>query len=121
MYVTNLVKCSPPNDRDPKPNEIESCSKWLTQELSIIKPKYVVTIGYHATNYLMPGVTLEMVHGIPFQRNNGQVLIPVYHPAAGFHQPTIMLQVQLDFRAVAEIVKGNRMPRHAEDEFAGKE
>ena len=121
VYTTNLVKCYTLGDRDPKPNEIEACSKWLAQELSIIKPKYVVTIGYHATNHFIPGVTLEMVHGIPFQRNNGQIVIPCYHPAAGFHQPTTMLQVQLDFRAVDEIIKGNRAPRHIEDEYAGKE
>lgn len=120
QYVTNLVKCHPPGDKNPTNAQIETCSRWLELEIAVVDPKYIITIGYFSTNYFLPGVTLESVHGIPFEVND-RVVIPIYHPAAGFHQPATMLNVQLDFRTVAEIVKGNLPTRHLEDEYAGRE
>lgn len=120
QYVTNLIKCHPPGDKNPTPTQIEACSKWLERELDQVNPSYIVTIGYFATNYFLPGTTLEAVHGIPFEVDD-RVIIPIYHPAAGFHQPATMMNVHLDFRTVAEIVKGNLPTRHLEDEYAGRE
>lgn len=120
QYVTNLVKCHPPGDKNPTPAQIEACSHWLDAEVEYVSPDIIVTIGYFSTNYFLPGTTLEHVHGIPFKVNE-RLIIPIYHPAAGFHRPDIMLNVHLDFRTVAEIVKGNLPTRHLEDEYKGKE
>lgn len=120
QYVTNLVKCHPPGDKNPTPIQIEACSKWLTNEIIYVQPDIIVTIGYFSTNYFLPGTTLETVHGIPFEVD-GRVIIPIYHPAAGFHRPDVMMNVHLDFRTVAEIVKGNLPIRHLEDEYEGRE
>lgn len=120
VYVTNIVKCRPVNNKNPSPHQLQACAKWLDAELELIKPKFVIAVGYFATQYFLPGATLESVHGIPFQTGD-YVTIPIYHPASGFHDGSRMLNIQLDFRTVAEIVKGNLPTRHLEDEYGGRE
>lgn len=120
VYLTNAVKCHGLNDRDPKPDEVEACAKWLDMEIELVDPKYIIAIGAYAARHFIDGVNMETHHGIPFQVD-GRVVVPVYHVASGFHAPETMLRVQLDTRAVAEIIKGNRAPRHIENEYAGKE
>lgn len=120
QYITNLVKCRVPNNGNPKPYQIEACSNWLDKEVKHVNPGIIVAIGHFSTNYFLPGSTLETVHGIPFEKD-GRVIIPIYHPAAGFHKPDVMMRIHLDFRTVAEIVKGKLPTRHMEDEYAGKE
>jgi uracil-DNA glycosylase family 4 len=120
VYLTNAIKCHAPNDRDPRPEEVEACAKWLDMEVELVNPKYIVAIGAYSTRHFLGDVALEVVHGIPFSVDE-RTVIPIYHVASGFHAPETMLRVHLDMRAVAEIVKGSRPARHIEDEYAGRE
>lgn len=120
VYVTNTVRCHPLGNKNPTSAQLQACAKWLDMEIEIVNPKFIVALGYFATQHFIPGATLEAVHGIPFQIGE-RVIIPVFHIASGFHDSSRMLHIQLDFRAIAEIVKGNLPTRHIADEYAGKE
>jgi len=121
IYVTNIVKCRPDKNRDPSDVEIAGCSEWLREELRRVQPRFIVTVGRIATQYFLEGSTMEQTHGLPFLMPEGDVIIPVYHPAYGLHSPEKMLLVQADFEAVGEIVAGKRPLISPVDEWAGKE
>lgn len=121
IYVTNVVKCRPKDNRDPKQEEIDACSFWLEQEINLVEPKIIITMGRFSTQWFLGNVKMEQVHGIPFQMESGIIVIPIYHVAAGLHQPTTMLMIQSDFQAIRDVISGKRPPRHIEDPFAGKE
>jgi len=105
-YLNNLVKCHPPNDRDPRPSEIAACGKILDQEIININPKYIATLGRYSTRYFLgDDANLERVHGVPIERN-GRIIIPIYHPAAGMHNTTLMTQIADDFTALGRLVRG---------------
>lgn len=120
VYVTNLIKCHPPDDRDPTEEEITNCSYWLERDVMVCQPKFIVTLGRPATRFFLGNVDMEDVHGIPFPtevEGLGQVtIIPCYHPAAGLHQPQTAIMVNDDLTAVVDIVRGRRPTRHVEDQ-----
>jgi len=98
VYIGNTVKCRPPGNRDPEPDEISSCNPWLEQQLELIRPKVIVTLGNFATKLLLDtkeGITKLRGKSYPFR---GGVLIPTFHPAAvlrGGGEP--MAQMRADF------------------------
>ena len=98
VYIGNTVKCRPPGNRDPEPDEISACNPWLEQQLDLIQPKVVVTLGNFATKLLLEtkeGITKLRGKSYPFR---GGVLIPTFHPAAvlrGGGEP--MAQMRADF------------------------
>lgn len=82
FYIANVVKCRPPNNRDPKPVEIEACWSWLDQQLAIIDPKVIVTLGNFATRTLLKttvGITKLRGRVHEFE---GRLLVPTFHPSA---------------------------------------
>ena len=82
VYIMNTVKCRPPGNRDPQPNEIDACNPWLELQLDLIAPKVVVTLGNFATKLLLQtseGITKVRGRTYPFR---GSVLVPTFHPAA---------------------------------------
>lgn len=86
VYITNIVKYRPPDNRDPFDNEIEACQQWLDRQIEIISPKIIVTLGRFSMAKFIPGVTISKVHGeARFVDFNGQryIVFPMYHPAAG--------------------------------------
>lgn len=99
-WVTNVVKCRPPANREPTAEEEAICtSHHLAVELRVVAPLVVVAIGKHATSYLLPGAEFGRVHGIPHRRG-GRVVLPVYHPAASFHNSAVRAIVERDFSAL---------------------
>ena len=98
VYIANCVKCRPPGNRDPEPDEISSCNPWLERQLELIKPKVIVTLGNFATKLLLEtkeGITKLRGKSYPFR---GGVLIPTFHPAAvlrGGGEP--LAQMRADF------------------------
>jgi len=120
-YLTNVIKCRPPGNKDPKPEQIAACSPWLEQEIRMVQPELIILMGRFATHWFLPEWNMELCHGIPFQDEVGRILIPTYHVAAGLHQPSTMLAIQSDFKAIKDVLAGVRPPRHIEDPFNGKE
>lgn len=124
VVITNVVKCRPPHNSDPKPEHIRACSMWLEMELATVRPAVVVALGRFSANYMLNrGVktgageqyAMEHVHGIPFQRDF--TILPAYHPAAGMHDTAKLRQIFDDFAALGELLQGadpkSMMPQDA--------
>lgn len=84
VYITNIVKYRPPNNRDPFPDEKSAFLPYLQSQLDIIQPKVVVTLGRHSLNCFLPDLQISQVHGQP-KRYKGQVYLPLFHPAAALY------------------------------------
>lgn len=95
VYIANVVKCRPPSNRDPLPDEIEACRKWLDQQIEVIKPKVIVTLGRHSMARFFPGATISRVHGTG-RRGDGMAYFAMYHPAAALHQGSLRATIMED-------------------------
>jgi len=116
MYITNVIKCRCPENRDPEPAELAACSRWLQQEIAQLRPRIIATVGAIATREFLPGSIMPVVHGRVFDTTYADmpcVVVPVYHPAAGLHNPAVMHNVQADFKILAQAVLGNIEPEPA--------
>jgi DNA polymerase len=100
VYITNVLKCRPPQNRDPLPNEVESCSVFLQRQLEWIRPKVVLILGRHALERLLPGQgPISRVHGTFVERGE-TAYVPLYHPAAALHNGALVNDLQADFDKV---------------------
>lgn len=104
IYITNIVKYRPPNNRDPLPEEKEAFLPYLQRQLDIIGPKLIVTLGRHSMDVLLPGLKISQVHGEP-KRYNGQVYLPLFHPAAALYNGGMRQTLLDDFSKVPIILK----------------
>ena len=108
VYVANVVKCRPPGNRDPQPDEIEACERHLFRQLELVQPKLVATLGNFATKLLsgkQHGIT--RVHGRPQEATVGGrsvVLYPLFHPAAALYTPAMLRTLEEDFRRIPELL-----------------
>jgi uracil-DNA glycosylase family 4 len=110
VYITNIVKYRPPNNRDPYPEEKAAFLPYLSAQLEVIKPKLVVTLGRHSMDSLLPGLQISKVHGQP-KRYNGQVYMPLFHPAAALYNGGMRKTLMEDFAKVTAVL------RKIEDDF----
>ena len=100
VYITNVLKCRPPMNRDPMPNEAEACSPYLARQLELIRPKVVLILGRHAMERLMPGQgSISRVHGSLVMRG-AVAYVPLYHPAAALHNGSLVADLERDFDKV---------------------
>ncbi|MCK5332859.1 uracil-DNA glycosylase [Candidatus Parcubacteria bacterium] len=104
VYIANVVKCRPPENRDPKPEEVVMCKDWLNQQIEIIKPKLIVLLGRHSMDRFLPGQKISVDHGKP-KRYNGRIYYPVYHPAATLYKRSLLEELQKDFQKIPKIIK----------------
>ncbi len=106
VFITNIVKQRPPNNRDPLPEEIEKHWPLLMKQVEIIDPKIIVILGRHSMSKLLPGVgTISQVHGKPFRRKDGRVYLPLYHPAAALYNGGLRQTLLDDFAKIPLIIK----------------
>ena len=88
VFITNVVKCRPPGNRDPQPDEIAACSDYLSRQTAALKPRVIVTLGRYSLGRFLPGQPISRIHGVA--RKVGTVTVfPMYHPAAALHQPAL--------------------------------
>ena len=100
VYITNVLKCRPPMNRDPMPNEVEACSPYLKQQLDLVQPKVVLILGRHALERLMPGQgSISRIHGSLIRRGD-VAYVPLYHPAAALHNGSLVADLERDFDAL---------------------
>jgi DNA polymerase len=107
VYITNVVKYRPPNNRDPKPAEKKAFMPYLLKQLEIIKPKAVITLGRHSMEYFLPGAIIGDIHGQPHKvKIDGDELtiIPLYHPAAALYNGGLRQTLIDDFMRVPDII-----------------
>lgn len=84
VYIANVVKHRPPGNRDPLPDELEACWPYLQEQIGVIRPKIIVTLGRHSLARFLPGKVISQAHGAPL-RVSGMVYFPMYHPAAALY------------------------------------
>jgi len=108
VFIANTVKCRPPNNRDPHPNEIESCRQYLHRQVELIEPNVICTLGNHATKLLRGDPTgISRVHGQPEVLVIGSRAIrlyPLYHPAAALYTPSNMVMLRADFQRIPALL-----------------
>jgi DNA polymerase len=99
VFIANVIKSRPPNNRDPLPEEIGACAAWLTQQLEIVQPHLIVTLGRYSMARFLPGTVISRAHGQP-RKVNGQWVVPMYHPAAALHQGSLRRTIEDDFKKI---------------------
>jgi len=107
VYITNIVKYRPPNNRDPLPEEKKAFWPYLLKQLQIIQPKVVVTLGRHSMEYFLPDMKISQIHGQPKRIQFGDeklVIVPLYHPAAALYNGSMRQTLIDDFLNVPKIV-----------------
>jgi uracil-DNA glycosylase family 4 len=114
VYIANVIKCRPPGNRDPMPDEIEACEGHLFRQVELIQPKLVATLGNFATKLLSgKQVGITRVHGQDQQVTLGGrsvVLYPLYHPAAALYTPAMLKVLEEDFRRIPELIGRGAAP-----------
>ena len=115
VYITNVVKCRPPGNRDPKPEEVEICTNsYLDRQLQAINPKVIVTLGRYSMSRFLPNAKISNVHGQPL-RAKGCLVVPMYHPAAALHQASLKPVIERDFSRLPELIaKASDAPEYSE-------
>jgi uracil-DNA glycosylase len=114
VYIANVLKCRPPGNRDPQPDEIESCEPHLFRQIELIQPRVVATLGNFATKLLSGKPTgITRVHGQEQEvtlGGNRVLLYPLYHPAAALYTPAMLNVLQEDFRRIPELMGREEIP-----------
>jgi len=104
VFIANMVKCRPPNNRDPLPSEISACSKYLDRQIQLIDPKLIVTLGRFSLAKFFPTDTISKVHG-RLRKLQGMNIYPMLHPAAALHKKEFKNVIEEDFRAIPNLLK----------------
>lgn len=103
VYISNVVKCRPPGNRDPQPDEIAACKPHLDKQIDLIRPRLVVTLGRFSMQRYFPGASISRVHGQP-KRVGNVIYYPMFHPAAALHQPRWRSLVEEDILRIPELL-----------------
>ncbi len=109
IYITNIVKYRPPNNRDPLPEEIASCQEWLMEQIKIIQPKIIVTLGRHALTHFISDKKISEAHGQAFRKTfpdiGTLVFFALYHPAAALYNGSMRETLMRDFRKIPKVLE----------------
>ena len=104
VFIANVIKCRPPGNRDPLPEEIEACKPYLDRQIELIQPQLVVTLGRFSMARAFPKARISRIHGQP-RKIGGVIYYPMYHPAAALHQPSLRPTVEEDMRRIPELIE----------------
>ena len=104
VFITNVVKCRPPENRDPELDELTACSVYLDRQIETIDPHVIVTLGRISMAKFLPAARISSVHGHAF-KVNGRLVVPMYHPAAALHQPSLKTTLIADFAALMKVIE----------------
>ncbi|MDD3006472.1 MAG: uracil-DNA glycosylase [Candidatus Pacebacteria bacterium] len=103
VFIANVVKCRPPLNRDPLPEEVAACADFLQRQVTLIRPKIIILLGRHAMDRFIPGLKISLDHGKP-KRKDGNVYFPIYHPAATIYNRALIEELQKDFKKIPKII-----------------
>jgi DNA polymerase len=103
VFITNIVKCRPPGNRDPLPDEIAACQPYLDTQIATIDPLMIVTLGRYSMAKWFPNDRISRIHGQP-RVFGDRVVVPMYHPAAALHQSSLRATVEADFQKLPRIL-----------------
>ena len=103
VFITNVVKCRPPGNRDPEPVEIAACNDYLDRQIAAINPPVIVTLGRHSMAKFFGNEKISVIHGRA-RKIDGRICIAMYHPAAGLHQASLKDTIRADFKKIPVII-----------------
>jgi DNA polymerase len=103
VYICNVIKCRPPGNRDPLPEEIEACKPYLDRQIELLSPRMIVTLGRFSMERYFPGAKISHIHGEP-RKVGGIIYYPMYHPAAALHQPKWRQVVKEDMSKIPQVL-----------------
>ena len=106
VYVTNVVKCRPPGNRDPLPAEIEACGAFLGRQIAQVNPRVIATLGRFSMAPWFPGQRISQIHGRPIEAG-GRTIVPMYHPAAALRDGSLRAVMKADFAQIPDLLRGN--------------
>jgi uracil-DNA glycosylase len=108
VWISNVVKCRPPGNRDPLPDEIEICtSNYLQHQIEIVNPSIIVTLGRHSMGLFFKGAKITQIHG-QMRKVGDRFVIAMFHPAAALHQVSLKSTIMADFAKLPELLKEAR-------------
>jgi len=105
VFITNIVKCRPPENRDPMVDEVRSCSPYLERQIKSINPKLIITLGRFASEFFISDGKISQIHGVP-HRVKGLLVFPLYHPAAALRATGVAEALRSDFRKIPKVLAG---------------
>ncbi len=115
VYIANTLKCRPPENRDPLPEELSACTPYLFKQIELIRPRIICTLGNHATRTLLrTGTGISQLHG-KLIRKGGLAYVPLFHPAAALHKPPLKAVLVEDFQRLKEHLDAERVRWEAEE------
>ena len=122
VWIGNVVKCRPPGNRDPLPEELAACNEHLEKQIAAINPKIIITLGRYSMAKFMPGVKISQVHG-QMRRVGDRFVIAMFHPAAALHQAALRPTIENDFAQLPRLLEQARtvLKRTSSAAEAGKE
>ena len=103
VYIANVIKCRPTDNRDPLPTEIQNCRKWLNRQIELIRPKIIVTLGRYSMVMFFPGKSISKIHGTAIKRDD-VIYYAMYHPAAALHQQSLRQAIEEDMRKIPSLL-----------------
>ncbi len=103
VYICNVIKCRPPGNRDPLPEEIETCKPYLDRQIELLAPRMIVTLGRFSMERYFPGAKISQIHGQP-RKVEGIIYYPMYHPAAALHQPRWRQVIKEDMLKIPQLL-----------------
>ncbi len=107
VWITNIVKCRPPGNRDPLPEEVAACSGYLDRQIAAVDPSIIITLGRHSMGKYMPGAKITAVHG-QMRKVGDRYVIAMFHPAAALHQASLKPAVLSDFAKLPQLLEQAR-------------
>lgn len=119
VFITNVVKHRPPDNRAPMKDEARACMVYLLQQIKVIKPKIIVPLGRTALEIFLKDTLISESHGVPY-KNGSRVIFPLYHPAAALRSKSIMETLAKDFKNLPKIIRGELEPQEVEIENGDK-
>ncbi len=107
VWITNVVKCRPPGNRDPLPEEVDTCNQYLERQISAINPSIIITLGRYSMAKFMPGAKITSVHG-QMRKVGDRYVVAMFHPAAALHQASLKPAIQGDFAKLPQLLEQAR-------------
>ncbi len=107
VFITNVVKCRPPGNRDPQMDELKACQVYLERQIAAIDPKVIVTLGRFSMAHFMPNARISAIHG-QARLVNGRQVVAMYHPAAALHQQSLRPVIEADFMRLPELIAAGK-------------
>jgi uracil-DNA glycosylase family 4 len=114
VFITNVVKCRPPGNRDPLPDEMEACAPYLNRQIDAIDPLVIVTLGRFSMSRYFPNERISRIHGQP-RKLGRRTVVPMYHPAAALHQGSLRGAIEEDFDQLGKLISKARSERDREE------